>query len=234
MSFIFDANNWVIVSPHADDAEFGCGGIIAAARKKDINIHIAVASIKSETHLHSKYLTTSDIREQELIESAKFSGCSYSIFYKTNADQEFDLASSSKSAFIKNLDYLIEKNSPQVLFIPVPSFHQEHKWVYDCCMAAARPYKKTKENLIIMAYEYPPAGWGESASWDLTKGAVYVDISDYIDDKIQMLGLYKSQIRHDNTSLSINAVQSLAMFRGMQCNTQYAELFYLLRYICKV
>lgn len=233
MTFIFDAKRWLIVSPHADDAELGCGGVIAAGREKGINIHIAVASVKSENHLYRDVLTTSEVREQELIESMNFSGCSYSIFYKTDSSNEFDLASSSKSAFIKKLDSLIVDFSPQVLFIPVPSFHQEHKWVYDCCMAASRPYKITKENVIILAYEYPPAGWGESASWDSSKGAIYVDISDYVERKLEMLSLYKSQIRYDNTSLSMNAVRSLAMYRGMQCNANYAELFYLLRCVFK-
>ncbi|EKS8535626.1 PIG-L family deacetylase [Klebsiella pneumoniae] len=234
MTFIFDAKRWLIVSPHADDAELGCGGVIAAGREKGINIHIAVASVKSENHLYRDVLTTSEVREQELIESMNFSGCSYSIFYKTDSSNEFDLASSSKSAFIKKLDSLILDFSPQVLFIPVPSFHQEHKWVYDCCMAASRPYKITKENLIILAYEYPPAGWGDSASWDSSKGAIYVDISNYIDRKIEMLTLYKSQIRSDNSSLSLKAVKTLSMYRGMQCNTDHAELFYLLRCVCKV
>ncbi|HBT3702484.1 PIG-L deacetylase family protein [Klebsiella sp. C228] len=233
MSFIFDAERWLIVSPHADDAEFGCGGVIAAGREKGINIHIAVASVKSENHLHRDVLTTSEVREQELIESMNFSGCSYSVFYKIGTNDEFDIASSSKSVFIKELDSLIEDYSPHVLFIPVPSFHQEHKWVYDCCIAATRPYKRTKENIIILAYEYPPAGWGDSASWDSSKGAVYVDISNYIDKKIEMLKSYKTQIRCDNTSLSINAVKTLSMYRGMQCNTDYAELFYLLRFVCK-
>ncbi|MGQ4643628.1 PIG-L deacetylase family protein [Raoultella ornithinolytica] len=234
MSFIFDAKRWLIVSPHADDAEFGCGGVIAAGREKGINIHIAVASVKSEKHLHRDALTTSELREQELINSMSFSGCSYSVFYKTDSSEEFDLASSSKSDFIKRLDSLIEDYSPQVLFVPVPSFHQEHKWVYDCCIAASRPYKITKENIIILAYEYPPAGWGDSASWDSSMGAIYVDISNYIDRKMEMLKLYKTQIRSDNTSLSINAVKTLSMYRGMQCNTDYAELFYLLRFVCKV
>ena len=34
MTFIFDAKRWLIVSPHADDAELGCGGVIAAGREK--------------------------------------------------------------------------------------------------------------------------------------------------------------------------------------------------------
>ena len=56
----------------------------------------------------------------------------------------------------------------------------------------------------------------------------YVDITNEIDLKIEMLKCHKSQIDwlndHDGTD-SIDQIKLVAKFRGMQCGVEYAEAF---------
>lgn len=226
--WFFNCKKWLIVSPHADDAELGCGGIITQAIELGIEVHIVVAVIKSEWKNHKGVEVASDIRKDEFLSSSNKMGCSFTIINETN-DSSFDLCSSNKSAFVGQLDQIIEKFTPDIVFIPIPSFHQEHQWVYECCLAATRPYRNNSIKSIL-AYEYPPSGWGPSASWDPSKGGVYVDITETLEKKLQLLEKYETQLlRDNNSSLSIEAAKTLAKFRGMESRSKYAELFYLLR-----
>ena len=56
----------------------------------------------------------------------------------------------------------------------------------------------------------------------------YVDISDEIELKIQMLECHESQLKwmrdHDHIDFA-EFVRTCSRFRGIQCGTQYAEAF---------
>mgnify|MGYP001707395672 CR=1 FL=1 len=114
---------------------------------------------------------------------------------------------------------------PDIIFIPVPSFHQEHKWVYECSIAATRTTKNADSPKSVIAYEYPPAGWGDSGSWSQSSGSIYVDISKHLERKISILGKHESQMSNvENSLISLDAVRRLASFRGLESSVNYAEL----------
>ena len=56
----------------------------------------------------------------------------------------------------------------------------------------------------------------------------YVDISDFIDLKLEMLECHESQLKwmrdHDHIDFA-EFVKTCARYRGLQCGTQYAEGF---------
>ncbi|HBV3536169.1 TPA: PIG-L deacetylase family protein [Klebsiella quasipneumoniae] len=230
MMGLFTSKKWLIISPHADDAELGCGGAISRAVENGIDVHIAVITIKGEWHVRNNSYVSSETRRNELTNAMSEAGTTLHIINKINDNETFDLCSSSKSKCVNEIDLLIENIKPDIIFIPVPSFHQEHKWVYECSIAATRPTKTSEFPKSVIAYEYPPAGWGDSGSWSQSSGAIYVDISKHIDKKISILGKHESQMSTlDNALISLDAVRRLASFRGLESGVKYAELFYLLR-----
>lgn len=226
----FTSKKWLIVSPHADDAELGCGGAMSRAVENDIEVHIAVVTIKGEWHVRNGIYVSSETRKKELTNAMLEAGATLHIINKINDNEDFDLCSSSKSRCVNAIDLLIENIKPDIIFIPVPSFHQEHKWVYECSIAATRTTKNADSPKSVIAYEYPPAGWGDSGSWSQSSGSIYVDISKHLERKISILGKHESQMSNvENSLISLDAVRRLASFRGLESSVNYAELFYLLR-----
>ena len=65
----------------------------------------------------------------------------------------------------------------------------------------------------------------------------YVDVSDEIDLKLEMLECHVSQMKwmreHDHIDFSA-FVKTMARFRGLQCGTQYAEAFTMCQMYGKV
>jgi len=228
---LFNTKQWLIISPHADDAELGCGGIIARAKQEGIKVHVAVAVVKGEWHTRTREYVSSHQRLDELTASMNSVGVDFSVFNAIHDNEEFDLSSSSKHKLVSDIDALIYDISPDVIFIPLPSFHQEHKLVYDCCLAATRPTKSNSNNIkLIAAYEYPPAGWGESSSFLSNNGKLYINITEQMQSKIRLLDKYRTQLSEaPNSLISIDGVKRLASFRGLESGYNFAELFYILR-----
>lgn len=230
---LLNNKKWLIISPHADDAELGCGGAISRAKENGVEIHIAVVVVKGEWHSRDGKYVSSATRKHELADAMLAAGAQLHILNAINDNESFDLCSSSKSKCVNEIDLLIEKIQPDAVFIPVPSFHQEHKWVYECAIAATRPTKTGASPAAVLAYEYPPAGWGDSAAWSSGNGALYIDISEHIENKLYILKKHESQMSPvKNALISLDAVKRLSSFRGLESGCDHAELFYLLR--CKV
>ena len=74
-----------------------------------------------------------------------------------------------------------------------------------------------------------------STEWQLEKEKfkpnVYVDIEKEIENKIMALKLYKSEIREYPHSRSVEGVEILAKYRGLECGKKYAEALRLVRSI---
>ncbi|WP_227661045.1 PIG-L deacetylase family protein [Klebsiella pneumoniae] len=62
----FTSKKWLIISPHADDAELGCGGAMSRAVENDIEVHIAVVTIKGEWHVRNGIYVSSETRKKNL------------------------------------------------------------------------------------------------------------------------------------------------------------------------
>ena len=57
---------------------------------------------------------------------------------------------------------------------------------------------------------------------------VYVDITDYIDKKIEIMQLYDTEIMEEPLPRSLSSIKALARVRGSRAGVLYAEAFQLL------
>ena len=60
---------------------------------------------------------------------------------------------------------------------------------------------------------------------------VFVDITKYIDKKIEIMKIYKSEIDEHPFPRSERNIRALGTFRGATCGSEYAEAFVLLKEI---
>ncbi len=76
-------------------------------------------------------------------------------------------------------------------------------------------------------YEYPYGNWGPGTM--PTAGKFYVDISAYIEGKLEALEAYSTQLQPAPYPLSTEGARRLAAVRGAEVGVPYAELFYIVR-----
>jgi hypothetical protein len=58
---------------------------------------------------------------------------------------------------------------------------------------------------------------------------VWIDISEFIEEKIRIMKVYQSELGKHPFPRSLENIKVLALYRGSQCNCKYAESFMLLK-----
>ncbi len=194
----------LVIGSHPDDFEFGCGGTLVKFYKKS-KIYVLVMS-KGEVG------GDPNIREKEQVKVCK--KLNAQLYWGGFQDTKIELT----KKLIDVIESVIKKVSPDFIFTHFPNdTHQDHRNVAEATITATRYIRN------VLLYETP-------SSIDFTP-TVFVDITNNINEKLQLLKLHKSQIyatRIQNLSI-IEAAKSTAIFRGYQNRTKFAEGFVPLR-----
>ena len=209
----------LVISPHADDEILGCGGYLASQRDMGAELHIVYATIGIKGNPDKE-----KCRVEEASRVCDRLHASHQILLN-DADGELDMVPTR--FFVTQYDAVFDSFRPDEVFINYPSWHQDHKKVYDSAMAALR-FRQGFMPSFIALYEYP---FILNQNINISGGLWYHDISESLDEKIEIFSLYKSQIKKAPSPLNPEGIRQLAMVRGTECGLQYAELFYLQKMI---
>lgn len=194
--------NIIAIGAHPDDIEYGCGGTLMRHVKRGDNVTFVVLS-------RGEKGGDPEARHQEAKETAKKIGAEIRIFEfpDTNIPQGHEV--------IGELEKLIKELSPRRVYThSVKDTHQDHRNVAFATLSAARFVPE------ILAYESPSLYLQFSPNY-------YVDISSYIDKKVDLLNRFATQNGKDY--MKINAIRGLSQFRGLAPNVSHAEAFEVIR-----
>lgn len=202
----------LILAPHTDDGEFGCGGSIAKFIQEGADVFYAAFSLAEES-VPSGF--PKNILEFEVREATKILGIrkdnlllfKYQVRHFANHRQEI----------LEDLVILNNDIFPDLVFMPcLHDLHQDHSTI---AIEGLRAFKKTS----ILGYEIP---------WNNMNFATqcFIPLDDkHLLCKINALNCYKSQ-KHKEYA-SENFIRSLAVTRGTQIGKPHAEAFETIRWI---
>lgn len=214
----------LIFAPHADDEVLGCGGLIEKACRHNNRVKVVVLAVGNIKHPHQDEVISWEVRKKELKDTMEYLGCTdFEVIYN---DKDALLDTIPKKEIISKIDSIIHDFNPTMVFIPLPSYHQDHIVLYEACFGALRPSPDRVIKLIAM-YEYPLISWQFQKFWNT--GELFLDVSETIDKKIEALRKHKSQLRPPNHLISPESVERWAAMRGMEVGFPYAEKYYILR-----
>ena len=207
-------NNILVLSPHTDDGELGCGGCIAKFIEEGKRVTY-VALSACEKSVPKEY--PSDILRKEVGAATKVLG----IKEKDLLLYDFDVREFPRyrQEILDSLLEVRDKIKPDIVFTP-SSFdtHQDHQVVRQ---EALRAFKMCS----ILGYEQP---WNNITF----NTSAFVSLSEEnIQGKIDALRCYETQ--SDRKYLNAEFIRGLATTRGTQINEQYAEAFEVIRWVIK-
>ncbi len=202
----------LVLAPHIDDVEFGCGGTISKLIEQGTEVmYIAFSDCKESI---SKDLPEDTLRS-ELINSIDAIG----IERKNVKVLDFKVRYfyESRQKVLQELVDLRSEFKPDVIFTPSQAdIHQDHKVITEECIRAFK-------HSTIFGYELP---WNcLSFSYDTL---VSLDESNII-AKIKSINCYQSQAHRIYHSEEY--IRAMAMTRGLKINVRYAEVFELIRLV---
>jgi LmbE family N-acetylglucosaminyl deacetylase len=198
--------NILAIGAHPDDIEIGCAGTVMKFKEKGCGLYQMVLTCGLGGDV--------EVRRQEQERAAKVMGTD-DLFWGGFNDTMLGI---NIRRLIDSIEKVMKKTEPIFIFVNYPKdTHQDHRYLAEATISAARNARN------ILFYEVP-------TSIDFNPN-VFVDISQFMDRKIEALVAHGSQIDKTNIEgLSIlDIAKSAAFFRGTQGRTKYAEGFYSLR-----
>jgi len=207
-----DYKNILILAPHTDDGEFGCGGTIAKFLERGSNVYYIAFSTAKKSVPQG---LPQDILEKEVKIATKRLGIKPEnlIIYGF----EVRKLNYVRQDILEELVKLKKSINPDLVFMPSPKdLHQDHSTV---AMEGMRAFKNTS----ILSYEVP---WNNL----VFENQCFVKLSEnHVKQKIYALDAYNSQKTRNYATEDF--IRSLAKTRGVQVNTEYAEAFEVIRWL---
>jgi len=206
--------NVLILSPHTDDAELGCGGVIARLLEQGADVHVAAFS-QAEDSLPAD--SPRDLLKREFFQSMsvlRVPQRNCRVFsYPVRIFPEF------RQEVLEDLLKLKREIRPELVLLPSGSdIHQDHQVVHQ---EGLRAFKEVS----LLGYELP---WNNCAF----AAQAFVTLEErHVCQKWQALQAYESQLRLGRSYFSEDFVRGLAKMRGTQIKSEWAEAFEVLRVV---
>lgn len=210
-------NNILVLSPHTDDAELGCGGTIAKFIKEGKNIFWVVFSTADESLPDNMAKDTLANEFRKVTKSVGLSRKNFEIYH-------FPVRklSDHRQEVLEEMVKFRNSFKPDLVIGPsLNDFHQDHTVVAN---EMIRAYKSSSN---IICYELP---WNHIQF----NTQLFIELSDeFIRTKIKMMNVYKSQFYLKRTYFDRDFIKGLARTRGSQIKVNYAEAFEVVRWRIK-
>jgi LmbE family N-acetylglucosaminyl deacetylase len=205
----------LVLAPHTDDGELGCGGTIARLVSEGVEVYYVAFSACEQSVLPH---FPSDILITEVKAATKLLGISESNLILLKYDvRTFNY---NRQAILDDILTIKSSVNPDLVFIPsVNDIHQDHATIAN---EAIRAFKFT----TILCYELP---WN-NFNFNTT---CFIELNDHsLNLKINALKKYESQSHRPYANEDF--IRSLARIRGVQINTRFAEVFEVIRWLNKI
>lgn len=216
----------LIIAPHPDDEILGLGGTMIKhiVNGDKVSVCIVTKGIDPLFQLEQIEKTRSEAKIcHEMI------GVHKTIFLDFPAVMIEKVNRYEVNARILDV---INEIQPDIVYIPHwGDMQKDHQLVTEACMVALRPKYEHVVKLIYAYETLSETGWNIPNVQNVFNPNVYVDISDYLDEKLDAMKYYKSQLGEFPEARSLEALKALAMFRGATVGVKAAEAFELVRKI---
>lgn len=214
----------LIVVAHPDDEILGMGGTMAKLAHDGNELHIAFLS-KGEGS-RGEEIANERLRAKQAEKVANF--LKAKLHWLANfPDNEFDKVSLLQVT--KVVEEIINKIHPDVVYTHHHGdLNIDHRITFQAVMTACRP-GKTSVREIYSFEVLSSTDWQAKIEGRAFLPNLYIDIGDYIEDKIKLINIYAREIGVFPFPRSEKGIRTLAQYRGMECGLNLAEAFCLIR-----
>lgn len=220
----------IVFAPHPDDEVIGCGGTIARHVAKGDMVYVCIVTRgKPPVYNHSTRILEKlphDLSD-EIEESHSILGVKKTYYFEFPAVM---LETVPRYVLNRKVFELINELKPDVVYIPhFGDMHKDHTLTSEAVMVAARP---KGDRAVKAVYSYETLSETE---WNIPHAAntfipnVYVDISKFLNKKLEAMKCFRSLLCEFPDPCSIQAITALAKCRGSTMGADAAEAFMLIR-----
>ena len=218
----------LIVEPHSDDGMFAAGGYLLKLKQTgEYDFYFSLVNASDITLNHAKVT-----RQQRIDEYQSYVDYFGGTFLRPQVeDHQLPIDYDSKldtfpiAHLINFVESMINQVQPDILMTMAPSFHQDHRILYEAVIAATRPtFHYSPSEILLM--ENPTYIHQLYPNMYTINNYVRLD-EETVDLKIDLIKrFFPSQINENRRGfLSLSSIKKWAQFRGFEAKSEFAEAF---------
>ncbi len=221
------SNRVVIIAPHPDDETLGAGGTIL--RHKNLGDRVfwlIITTITAELGYKIQDIENRNRLVSEVARHYNFDG----VF-----DLKFPTTMLDKIPFyqlVKAIGNVFGEILPNIVYAPFHNdVHTDHKIVFNAVISCIKWFRYPSIKKVMMMEILSETDFGYQNSCNSFAPNVFVDISEYLEKKMEIMKLYNSEIGEHPFPRSERGIKSLAYLRGSMGGVKAAESFMLVKEI---
>ena len=219
------AKKVMVVAPHPDDETLGCGGTILKHRDSGDRVYWLIMTSISTEEGYEASLVKARQKEVAAIQKAYGFNGSFSLDVPTTK-----LDTIPQGELVRRISGIMDRIKPEYVYLPYRNdIHSDHQVTFAVVQSAIKTFRVPTIKKVLM-YEVV----SETEFSPSLEGATFIpnsfsDITAFINKKIKIMKIYKSELGSHPFPRSTKNIKALATFRGASSGMIYAEAFMVIK-----
>lgn len=212
----------LVVAAHPDDEVLGCGGTMARHAAEGDAVHILIIAEGATSRIDQGDDEVAQLHQfaQKAAETLKSNAPHLSGFPDNRLDSMDHLD------VTQEIERHVKEIQPEIVYTHHGGdLNIDHRIVHESVITACRPLPGSSVRQIFSFEAVSSTEWATPAIGLVFRPVHFVDISKYLDVKIDAIKCYGSEICQFPHPRSIEAIKAQAQFRGSQAGMMAAEAF---------
>jgi LmbE family N-acetylglucosaminyl deacetylase len=220
-------NKILVIAVHPDDETLGCGGTLLKHKANGDEIHWLIVTDIKESEGYDISAIKQRNKEIKKVEN----------LYGFSSVNKLDLSTTkvdtySMSVLVSKISSVIDRIKPDTIYLPFKGdVHSDHKYIFDAAYSCTKIFRYPFIKKIYMMETLSETEFSLSTKEDSFVPNVFIDISKYMNKKIEIMNIYESEIGKHPFPRCEKNMRALATYRGATSGCDYAESFVLLKEI---
>lgn len=214
----------LVVAPHPDDETLGVGATLFRHREEGDEVYWLIITCTEGDECYTEAFKKR--RKEEIKKVAEGYGfCkTFRLAYHAAKLDNYPIRD-----IVNSISKVIQKVKPEVIYVPFyADVHSDHRITFDAVVSCSKWFRHRSIKKILAYETLSETGFGLDPK-DIFQPNTFVDISRYLDSKIEMMKIYSSELRDFPFPRSEETIRSLACLHGSLSGFKAAEAFILLR-----
>jgi len=220
-------NKVLVIAVHPDDETLGCGGTLLKHKSLGNEIHWLIGTdVKEKDGFTTQQVERRETEIKQVEEKYNFDSVSRLKLSTMRVDEY------SMSEIIGLISEVIKKIQPNIIYLPFKTdVHSDHRKLFEAAYSCTKNFRYPYIKKVYMMETLSETEFSLSTPDSYFIPNIFVDISEFLDEKLEIMKIYKNEISKHPFPRSLRNIEALATFRGSTAGCEYAESFMLLKEI---
>ncbi|MBC8225617.1 MAG: PIG-L family deacetylase [Gammaproteobacteria bacterium] len=213
------------IAPHPDDETLGCGGSLLRHKYQGDEIHwLIVTTLDGSNKFTNEKKETRATEIKNVAKAYDFNSFHQFKYLTTELDT---IPASNLITEISNYFKIIK---PEIIYLPFAGdIHSDHRIVFDAVTASSKSFRHPYTKVLRSYETLSETEFNIDPENEAFKPNLWIDISDFLEEKIEIMKIYKGEMGEPPFPRSEENLRALARLRGSTANFQNAEAFITLK-----